>query len=343
MKNLLNIYKKKKIIVTGATGFKGAWLSFWLYMLGAKVYAIGYLPNENKKLFHSLNLHKKTTLKILDITDFNKIKAYVNKVKPEFIFHLAAQPLILEGYKKPYETYKTNAIGTLNILEITRKSKFVKSLICVTSDKCYESNLSTKGFKETDRLGGIDPYSGSKASAEIMIKTYIESFQKNLETLGVASVRAGNVMGGGDQSPNRLIVDIVKSLNKRKKIVLRNPKFNRPWQHVLDPLYGYLILASNLYKYPKKFSGAWNFGTETKKEEHTEIEKQIISILELKIRPAVAKDGGDIKFKEFKDGIVKVELQGSCSGCPSSTMTLKQGVQNLLCHYLPEVKEVVAV
>ena len=262
MKNLLNIYKKKKIIVTGATGFKGAWLSFWLYMLGAKVYAIGYLPNENKKLFYSLNLHKKITLKILDVTDFPKMKTYVNKIKPEFIFHLAAQPLILDGYKEPYETYKTNALGTLNILEITRKSKFVKSLICVTSDKCYESNFSTKGFKETDRLGGIDPYSGSKASAEIMIQTYIKSFQKNLKTLGIASVRAGNVMGGGDQSPNRLIVDVVKSLNKRKKIVLRNPKFNRPWQHVLDPLYGYLILASKLYKYPKKFSGAWNFGTE---------------------------------------------------------------------------------
>jgi len=262
VKNLLNIYKKKKIIVTGATGFKGAWLSFWLYMLGAKVYAIGYLPNENKKLFYSLNLHKKITLKILDVTDFPKMKTYVNKIKPEFIFHLAAQPLILDGYKEPYETYKTNALGTLNILEITRKSKFVKSLICVTSDKCYESNFSTKGFKETDRLGGIDPYSGSKASAEIMIQTYIKSFQKNLKTLGIASVRAGNVMGGGDQSPNRLIVDVVKSLNKRKKIVLRNPKFNRPWQHVLDPLYGYLILASKLYKYPKKFSGAWNFGTE---------------------------------------------------------------------------------
>ena len=148
------------------------------------------------------------------------------------------------------------------MLEISRKSNSIKSLICVTSDKCYESNFSTRGFKESDRLGGVDPYSGSKAAAEIIIKTYIESFQKKQNRLGIASARAGNVMGGGDQSPNRLIPDIVNSLNNKKKIVLRNPNFNRPWQHVLDPLYGYLILAAKLYKEPKKYSGPWNFGTE---------------------------------------------------------------------------------
>ena len=144
-------------------------------------------------------------------------------------------------------------MGTLNILEISRKSEFVRSLICVTSDKCYESNFSTKGFKETDRLGGVDPYSGSKAAAEIIIKTYIESYQKKQNLIGIASARAGNVIGGGDKSPNRLIPDIVNSLQNKKKIILRNPNFNRPWQHVIDPLNGYLMLGAYLYKNPKKF------------------------------------------------------------------------------------------
>lgn len=262
MNKLLKIYKNKKVFITGATGFKGAWLSMWLNMLGAKVYAIGYNPNKNKNLFYSLNLHKKVKFKILDVRNKNKLNNYIQKIKPQFIFHLAAQPLILDSYKEPFKTYEINTFGTLNLLEICRKSKFVKSLICVTSDKCYESNFSTKGFKENDRLGGVDPYSGSKATAEIIINTYIKSFQNENKKLGIASVRAGNVMGGGDQSPNRLIPDIVNSLSNNKKIILRNPNFNRPWQHVLDPLYGYLILAANIYKNPKKYSGPWNFGTE---------------------------------------------------------------------------------
>jgi len=230
-------------------------------MLGAKVFAIGYSPNKNKNLFYSLNLHKKTNINILDIRNKKKLSNYINKVRPEFIFHLAAQPLILESYKQPFQTYEINTFGTLNILEVLRNNKFIRSLICVTSDKCYESNFSTRGFKESDRLGGVDPYSGSKAAAEIIIKTYIESFQ-NKNTFGIASARAGNVMGGGDQSSNRLMPDIVNSLNSKRKIVIRNPDFNRPWQHVLDPLYGYLILGSKLYTNPKKYSGPWNFGTE---------------------------------------------------------------------------------
>ena len=257
---LYNFYKNKKVLVTGATGFKGAWLSYWLHILGAKVFAIGYSPNKNKNLFYSLNLHKKLNINILDIRNKKKLNYYINKIKPQIVFHLAAQPLILESYKEPYKTYEVNTFGTLNILEICTKFSFVRSLICVTSDKCYESNFSTKGFKETDRLGGVDPYSGSKAAAEIIIKTYTESFKK--KKLGIASARAGNVIGGGDQSQNRLIPDIVNCLNKRKKIFIRNPGFNRPWQHVLDPLYGYLILAAKLYKDPKKYSGPWNFGTE---------------------------------------------------------------------------------
>ena len=255
-----NFYKNKKVLVTGATGFKGAWLSYWLNILGAKVYGVGYNPNKNKNLFYSLKLDKKIKLKLFDIRDKKKLKNFINSSKPQIIFHLAAQPLILESYKKPYLTYTVNSMGTLNVLETVRETNSVKSLICVTSDKCYESNYSTKGFKEDDKLGGKDPYSGSKASAEIMIKTYQESFFK-YKKCGLASGRAGNVIGGGDWSENRLIPDAVNSIIKGETINIRNPNFNRPWQHVLEPLYGYLLLGEKLFNKPKTYSGPWNFGT----------------------------------------------------------------------------------
>ena len=255
-----NFYKNKKVLVTGATGFKGAWLCYWLVMLGAKVYGIGYNPNKNKNLFYSLKLNKKIKLKLFDIRNKKKLESFVKTSKPTIVFHLAAQPLILESYKKPYLTYTVNTLGTLNILETVKNNNTIKSLVCITSDKCYESNNSTKGFKETDKLGGEDPYSGSKASAEIMIGTYQKSFF-NEKKCGIASARAGNVIGGGDWSENRLIPDSINSIMKNKTIYIRNPNFNRPWQHVIEPLYGYLILAKKIYKEPKRYSGPWNFGT----------------------------------------------------------------------------------
>jgi len=264
MINYLNFYRNKKVLVTGSTGFKGAWLSLWLNMLGAKVYGIGYKPNLNKKLFNQLDLRKKIVFQNIDVRNFSKIKNYIKKIKPEIIFHLAAQPIISKSYENPKYTYEVNSLGTLNIIEAIREVKFVKSAVFVTSDKCYESNNSTIGFKENDKLGGIDPYSGSKASAEIIINTYYHSFFKNKKKIGVATARAGNVIGGGDWSKDRLIPDAIKFLNKKKKIIIRNPNFNRPWQHVLEPLNGYLILAIKLYKNPLKYSGPWNFGTEQK-------------------------------------------------------------------------------
>ncbi len=255
-------YKNKRVLVTGATGFKGAWLCYWLKILGAKVYGIGNNPNKNKNLFYSLKLDKKIQLRLFDIRNKKKLNSFFKLSQPQLIFHLAAQPLILEGYNKPHLTYDVNTVGTLNVLEEFRKNKKIKALICITSDKCYESNNSTKGFKEKDRLGGEDPYSGSKACAEIIVKTYHKSFFNNEKNpRGVASARAGNVIGGGDWSPNRLIPDAVHSIIKNKKIFLRNPNFNRPWQHVLEPLNGYLILGEKIFKNPKKFSGPWNFGT----------------------------------------------------------------------------------
>ena len=294
-----NFYKNKKVLVTGATGFKGAWLCYWLVMLGAKVYGIGYNPNKNKNLFYSLKLSKKIKLKLFDIRNKKKLESFVKTSKPTIVFHLAAQPLILESYKKPFLTYTVNTLGTLNILETVRNNNTIKSLLCITSDKCYESNNSTKGFKETDKLGGEDPYSGSKASAEIMIGTYQKSFF-NEKKCGIASARAGNVIGGGDWSENRLIPDSINSIMKNKTIYIRNPNFNRPWQHVIEPLYGYLILAKKIYKEPKRYSGPWNFGT--KKNTVTNV---------LKIVKAIVKfwGKGKINFKKNQKYYEQTNLQ----------------------------------
>lgn len=261
MFHLKKFYSGKKIIVTGATGFKGAWLCSWLIKLNAKVYGVGYNPNQNKNLFYKLNLHKKIKIKLFDVRNYEYVQKYFNKIKPSIVFHLAAQPLIYESYKKPLLTFDVNFRGSLNIMEATRNQKSIKSLVVVTSDKCYESNNSTKGFKEEDILGGVDPYSSSKASTEIMVRAYRESFFKNKRVIGISTGRAGNVIGGGDWSEKRLIPDSIKSLINKKTILIRNPNYNRPWQHVLEPLKGYLFLAKEQYKNPKKFSGAWNFGT----------------------------------------------------------------------------------
>ena len=177
-KTIREFYKNKKILVTGATGFKGSWLCTWLLKLGAKVYGTGFVPNQNKFLFYKLNLNKKINLKLFDIKDYKKLKNFIYLTKPSIVFHLAAQPLIYESYRNPYLTFDTNCRGTLNILEITKKSKFIKSLVLITSDKCYENIGKVKNYKENDELGGVDPYSASKASSELIIRAYRESFFK---------------------------------------------------------------------------------------------------------------------------------------------------------------------
>ncbi len=256
-----NFYKSKKILVTGATGFKGTWLCRWLLNLEAVVCGIGYNPNQNNFFFYRLNLHKKIKTKLFDIRDYKKLHILIKQFKPSIIFHLAAQPLIYESYKKPLLTFDINFRGTLNLLDISRNLSSIRSIIIVTSDKCYESNNSSKGFKENDLLGGVDPYSASKSATELMVRAYRETYFKKKKKVGLSTVRAGNVIGGGDWSKNRLIPDCVRSLLKNKIIKIRNPNFNRPWQHVLEPLRGYLVLAMKQYKNPLKYSGAWNFGS----------------------------------------------------------------------------------
>ena len=264
MNTLADFYKNKKILVTGATGFKGAWLCSWLLKLGAKVYGIGFTPNLNKYLFYRLSLDKKIILRLFDIRDFEKLNQFIKFSKSSIIFHLAAQPLVFESYKNPLLTFDVNFRGTLNVLEACKNLRSIKSIVLITSDKCYENTGELKKYEEKDRLGGVDPYSASKASAELIIKSYRESIFKNKIRCGVSSARAGNVIGGGDWSPKRLIPDCIRLLKKKSKIKVRNPYFNRPWQFVLEPLKGYLILAKKQYEDPIKYSSAWNFGPELK-------------------------------------------------------------------------------
>ena len=265
MENLQEFFKNKKILITGHTGFKGSWLTQVLLNWGAKVSGIALKPNTKPSLFQSLGLEKKIRNYFCDIRNFKKISEIIKKEKPEIVFHLAAQALVRDSYDDPLYTFETNIIGTANILQAIKEIDTVRASVIITTDKVYENKESGLPFKEDDKLGGHDPYSASKAAAEIVIASYIKSFfnpvdyNKKHKTL-VASARAGNVIGGGDWSNDRLVPDLIKGVFKKEKIIIRNPDAIRPWQYVLEPLYGYLLLAKKLYEGKRKFSGAWNFG-----------------------------------------------------------------------------------
>ena len=254
-------FKGKKVLITGHTGFKGSWLTVWLNILGAKVIGVSYnfpsLPNH----YQLLNLSQKIFNKNLDIRNLNLLKEFIKKNQPDYVFHLAAQSIVNLSYKDPLKTWSTNTIGTINLLESLRQLKKKCVAVIITSDKSYENLEIRRGYSEKDRLGGKDPYSASKASADIAIGSYINSFfsHKN-NKIFIATARAGNVVGGGDWSSNRLIPDCVRSWSKNKKVLIRSPNSTRPWQHVLDAIYGYLILAVNLNKNPSLHGQAFNFG-----------------------------------------------------------------------------------
>jgi CDP-glucose 4,6-dehydratase len=259
--DLKKIYKDKKVLVTGHTGFKGSWLTTILLKLEAKVVGYGLDPLYEEDIFNVTDLKNKVNDIRGDIRDKTKLNELIIKEQPDFIFHLAAQPLVKDSYIIPSETFEINAMGTVNILESIRNLEKSLVAVMVTSDKCYVNNEWIYGYREIEPLGGIDPYSASKGCSEIIINSYIESFFKTSESKKfIASARAGNVIGGGDWSKNRLIPDAVKSLKTNKKIEIRNPNSIRPWQHVLEPLTGYLILGAKLFLHGNKFSGAWNFG-----------------------------------------------------------------------------------
>ena len=255
-----NIYKGKTVLITGDTGFKGSWLTIWLLSLGAKVIGYSLEPKTEKDNFKICNLDKEIVHINGDIRDYKLLLSVFFKYKPEIVFHLAAQALVLKSYEDPQYTYDTNIMGTVNVFEAVRYTPSVKVAINVTSDKCYENQEWLYGYREVDPMGGKDPYSASKGASEIITSSYLHSFFNKKGTANVASVRAGNVIGGGDWSENRIFPDCVKALMKNKPIVIRNPESVRPWQHVLEPLSGYLTLGSLLYMGGKKYSGAWNFG-----------------------------------------------------------------------------------
>lgn len=288
-------YRGKSVLVTGHTGFKGSWLALWLHDQGAKVTGLALPPNTDPSHFDLIGLGNMVRHFEGDICDIQTVKHVFDIAKPEIVFHLAARALVRDSYDDPKGTFDTNIGGTVNVLEAIRKCPTVKAVVVVTSDKCYDNREWIWGYRESDPLGGHDPYSASKGAAEIVCAAYRFSFFNNDDCaphLGFATARAGNVIGGGDWAKDRIIPDCVRALTAKKPIIIRNPQATRPWQHILDPLYGYLLLAKNLWRYPDRFNGAWNFGPVTSDQ---------ITVVELANRFIKAWGSGKIQCSKVKD------------------------------------------
>ena len=258
-----NSFSGKKILITGHTGFKGSWLAFLLSEMGADVMGFALPPTTAVNHFDLLKLDGKIRHVVGDIRDAALVAKTLQEFQPEFVFHLAAQALVRTSYDDPASTFSTNVMGSVNLLEAVRRCESVRSLVYITSDKCYENVEWIWGYREIDRLGGRDPYSASKAAAEIVFSSYARSFFEQRLMLGAASTRAGNVIGGGDWAVDRIIPDCIRAIEAGEPVRLRNPGATRPWQHVLEPLTGYMLLAARLYEEPKKWGGSWNFGPST--------------------------------------------------------------------------------
>jgi len=257
-------WKDKRVFLTGHTGFKGAWLSVWLEALGAKITGYALKPPTKPSLFELCCLDRRIKSHIADVRDAARLKRALQSARPEIVIHLAAQPLVRESYRAPAKTYATNVMGTVNLLEAVRACPSVKAVVNVTTDKCYENKEQLRGYKEGEPLGGYDPYSSSKACSELVTSAYRNSFFNPADYkkhgVALATARAGNVIGGGDWAADRLIPDIIRSALKGEKARIRSPRAVRPWQHVLEPLAGYLLLAEKLYTHGPHYGGAWNFG-----------------------------------------------------------------------------------
>lgn len=256
-----DFWKNKKVFLTGHTGFKGSWLSLWLHSLGASVKGYALDAPTMPSLFYEARVSDIVESQIADIRDLDTLQQSISEFNPDIIIHMAAQPLVRYSYDNPIETYQVNVMGTVNILEVSRSCSNLKAIVNITTDKCYENDNRTFGYKENDPMGGYDPYSSSKGCAELVASSYRRSFLQD-QGIGLASVRAGNVIGGGDFATDRLIPDILRAFEKTQPVIIRNPKATRPWQHVLEPLSGYLTLAEKLYNEPKMYASGWNFGPE---------------------------------------------------------------------------------
>ena len=294
MKNFNNVYNGKRVLVTGHTGFKGSWLSIWLRELGAEVIGYSLDPYTEKDNFVLSHLSEKIVDIRGDIRDRKHLRKIFDKYKPEIVFHLAAQPLVRLSYDIPVETYETNLMGTINILEEIRNCKNTKIGIMITTDKCYENKEQIWGYRENEAFGGYDPYSSSKGACEIAIQSWRNSFfnPKDYEKHGksIASVRAGNVIGGGDWAKDRIVPDCIRALEEGKDIEIRSPKSIRPWEHVLEPLSGYLLLGQKMMEDPIKYCEGWNFGPNL---------DAIVNVWE--VAEKIVKDYGKGNLKDISD------------------------------------------
>lgn len=289
---LSEFYRARRVLVTGHTGFKGGWLTMWLKQLGAEVCGIALAPDTDPNLHDLANVSHGIESHFADVADRKRLEAIIAAFRPELVFHLAAQALVLESYRVPVETYLTNVMGSIHVLESVRRTPSVRTVLMITSDKVYQNNESGIPLREEDRLGGPDPYSSSKACAELAIDSWRRSFFHEANCAKIASVRAGNVFGGGDWCADRLLPDIVRALTLDQEIVLRNPRASRPWQHVLDALFGYLLLGMRLSLSSDDFDEAWNFGP---------LSDERITVMEFSERVVAAWGHGRVKVAQHDE------------------------------------------
>lgn len=303
-----SFWKDKRVFLTGHTGFKGGWLALWLSMMGAKVTGYALAPNTSPNFFDATKLKEDLEQSyIADIRDLEKLQKAISEAKPDVVIHMAAQPLVRYSYVNPVETYATNVMGTVHVLESIRSVPSVRAAVIVTTDKCYENQEWVWGYRENEPMGGYDPYSNSKGCAELVTSAYRQSFFPpelyEKHNVAIASARAGNVIGGGDWSEDRLIPDAIKAFEANQTLLIRNPLATRPWQHVLEPLSGYLVLAQALYQRGVKFNGAWNFGP---RDEDARSVQEVISLL-INSWSAPAKWSQDASDQPHEANLLKLD------------------------------------
>lgn len=287
-----NIYNGKRVFITGHSGFKGSWLTLWLLSLGAKVCGYSLEPNTHPSMFEELRMYGFCNSEYGNILNSAHLEEVMKQFNPDIVFHLAAQSLVRLSYKEPKLTYETNVMGTLNVLEVARKCKSVKAFVNVTTDKCYENNEINRGYKEDDAMGGYDMYSSSKGCAEILSSSFRRSFLQEKESYALATARAGNVIGGGDWAEDRLIPDCIRYINSGEKIEIRNPLATRPWQHVLEPLSGYLLLGQKLLEDGKKYAEGFNFGPD---------EESVLTVSEVAQKVCECYGSGEVVVRKKDD------------------------------------------
>jgi CDP-glucose 4,6-dehydratase len=300
-----SFWKGKRVFLTGHTGFKGSWLTLWLKEMGAHVTGFSLAPPTNPSLFQLADVSAGITHIEGDIRDLPLLKSKMNTAEPEVVFHLAAQPLVRHSYRDPVETYSTNLMGTVNFLEALRACPEAKAAVVVTSDKCYENKEWHWGYRENEPMGGYDPYSCSKGCAELITSSYRKSFFSDKNSTLIATARAGNVIGGGDFAEDRLIPDLVRSTFERNPLEIRNPSAVRPWQHVLEPLSGYLLLAEALFKDGgQKFAEGWNFGPSD--QDCTSVKYVVENFLQILNKSSFVKFGSSPSLHEA--GLLKLDI-----------------------------------